>query len=205
MAGMDHGGAAPAFSGGAALSKGWGLIQRFSEDIDFKVTMPEAASRNCARDERRGYRDRVIGVLESSGFTLVGEPKKGDENRFFSADFRYPSVFDPAAGLRPDLRVEMTLTTPVLPPIARPIRSLIASVQGLPAKVAAFPCVDRTETAADKLSALVWRVLARRPGSEDDDPTIVRHLHDLAALKATVEASSAFCDLAARAMSGDAG
>ena len=37
MAEMDHGGAAPAFSGGTALSKGWGLIERFSEDIDFKV------------------------------------------------------------------------------------------------------------------------------------------------------------------------
>ena len=34
----------PVFSGGTSLSKGWGLIRRFSEDIDFKVAMPRAAS-----------------------------------------------------------------------------------------------------------------------------------------------------------------
>lgn len=36
---LDHTGVTPIFSGGTSLSKGWGLIKRFSEDIDFKVTM----------------------------------------------------------------------------------------------------------------------------------------------------------------------
>ena len=44
IAAVDHAGAAPAFSGGTSLSKGWGLIKRFSEDIDFKVAMPAATS-----------------------------------------------------------------------------------------------------------------------------------------------------------------
>jgi hypothetical protein len=43
LASLDHGGAAPAFSGGASLLKGWGLIRRFSEGIDFKVRMVPAA------------------------------------------------------------------------------------------------------------------------------------------------------------------
>jgi Arc/MetJ-type ribon-helix-helix transcriptional regulator len=34
------------FSGRTSLSVGWGLIKRFSEDIDFKVGMPETESRN---------------------------------------------------------------------------------------------------------------------------------------------------------------
>lgn len=35
------------FSGGTSLSKGYGLIQRFSEDVDFKVAMfSESLSRN---------------------------------------------------------------------------------------------------------------------------------------------------------------
>jgi hypothetical protein len=41
---------------------------------------------------------------------------------------------------------------------------------------------DPVETAADKLSALAWRVHARDRASPEDDPTIIRHLHDLAAL-----------------------
>ena len=45
LAAFDHSGAIPAFGGGTSLSKGWGLIKRFSEDIDFKVAMPARASR----------------------------------------------------------------------------------------------------------------------------------------------------------------
>jgi len=40
LASHDHGTAVPAFGGGTSLSKGWGLIKRFSEDIDFKVACP---------------------------------------------------------------------------------------------------------------------------------------------------------------------
>ena len=141
------------------------------------------------------------GLIEKDWYLVRAIGAKGNENRFFSADCLYPGVFDAAAGLRPFLRVEMTLSPPSLPPITRPIRSLIATVQGQPAEVAAFPCVDPAETAADKLSALVWRVLARKRGCEDDDPSIIRHLHDLAAL----EASRAFRGLAAKAMAGDVG
>jgi hypothetical protein len=36
LAAFDHAGAIPAFGGGTSLSKGWNLIKRFSEDIDFK-------------------------------------------------------------------------------------------------------------------------------------------------------------------------
>jgi hypothetical protein len=61
------------------------------------------------------------------------------------------------------------------------------------------------ETAADKLSALAWRVQARRRGSEDDDPTIVRHVHDLAALKASVATSADFAGLVSKAMADDKG
>jgi hypothetical protein len=38
------------------------------------------------------------------------------------------------------------------------------------------------ETAIDKLSALVWRVPDRVREPQDDDPDLVRHLHDLVAL-----------------------
>ena len=99
----------------------------------------------------------------------------------------------------------MTLRPPALPPILRPITSLIGMAQQKPPEVAAFLCVDPVETAADKLSALAWRVHARQRGSADDDPTIIRHLHDLAALKETIAASGDFSRLALKAMSDDTG
>jgi hypothetical protein len=205
LAALDHGGAVPAFGGGTSLSKGWQLIKRFSEDIDFKVSMPAAVSRSRAKKDRSNYRQHILAALTDAGFTLAGEPLKRDESSFFSADLLYPSLFDTGPGLRPHLRVEMSLSGAALPPIARPISSLIAMAQRHPPEVAAFLCVDPVETAADKLSALAWRVQARRRGSDGDDPTIVRHVHDLAALKSSVVASHDFARLVRNAMAEDEG
>ena len=205
FAARDHGGAIPAFGGGTSLSKAWGLIKRFSEDIDFKVTMPPGSSRNRAKRDRSVYRDQIIGALTDAGFILAGELRKRDENRFFSGDFFYSGLFDAMAGLRPHIRVEMSLMPPALPSIARPIGSLIAMAQGQSPEIAAFPCVDPVETAADKVSALAWRVHARQRGGENDDPTIIRHLHDLAALKASAAASRDFVTLVRKATAADAG
>lgn len=51
------------FAGGTGLSKAFGLIQRFSEDIDFRVvTTPDRA-----RGERRVIRNRMIEVVRGAG------------------------------------------------------------------------------------------------------------------------------------------
>ena len=205
LATLDHGGARPAFGGGTSLSKAWGLIKRFSEDIDFKVAMPSTSSRSQAKKARSAYRERVLAALTSAGFTLAGEPMRRDESRFFSADLAYPSLFESGPGLRAHIRVEMQLEDPALPSIERPIGSLISFVNRQAPEVAAFPCVDPVETAADKLSALAWRVHARNRSSEGDDPTIIRHLHDLAALESHVAAAPDFVRLARRAATDDAG
>jgi hypothetical protein len=205
LATIDHGGAIPAFGGETSLSKAWGIIKRFSEDIDFKVTMPPGASRNRAKRDRSAYRKHVLAALTGVGFTLDDEPFKRDENQFFSAALFYPGLFDTGRGLRPHIRVEMSLMAPALPTVTRPISSLIAMAQSEPPEVAAFLCVDPVETAADKLSALAWRVLARQRGSEKDDPTIIRHVHDLAALRAGAVASSEFVALVRKARADDVG
>jgi hypothetical protein len=202
---LDHGGMQPAFSGGTSLSAAWGLIKRFSEDIDFKVATPVASSTSQARAHRRRYRERVLAALNAADFEVIGKPLGGREGNFFSTDIAYHSEFPVVPGFRPHLRLEMTFEAPALPPIVRPIRSLLAIAQNNPPEVPAFPCVDPIETAADKLSALAWRVCVRQRGGERDDPTIIRHLHDLAALEHRVIAAPAFKTLVAAAMIADAG
>ena len=86
IAGVDTAGMMSAFSGGTSLSKGWELIKRFSEDIDFKVGEPAATSASRARRERIAYRERVLAALTGSGFEIIGEPYAGNASRFFSAD-----------------------------------------------------------------------------------------------------------------------
>ncbi len=205
LSSLDHTDATPVFSGGTSLSKGWGLIKRFSEDIDFKVAMPQAASGTASRNKRRAFRERVLSALTANEFELLGKPLIGNESRFFAADLAYPSHFATGEGLRPHLRVEMSFHAPALKPINRPLQSLVAQAQKEPPEVSSFPCIDPIETAGDKLSTLAWRVCARRRGSENDDPAIIRHLHDLAALEGTVARASGFAALAHKTAEDDTG
>jgi predicted nucleotidyltransferase component of viral defense system len=200
---LDQGEARPVFSGGTSLSVGWGLIQRFSEDADFKVVMPAAANPSQGRARRREFRERVLAALTAADFRLIGPVRKA--SRFFSANLAYPNGFNLAVGFRPYLQIEMTFEAPTLPTIDRPIHSLIARAQDRDPEIPAFPCVDPVETAADKLSALAWRVCARERGSPKDDPTIVRHLHDLAALESRVATAPAFTTLLLVAAAADSG
>jgi hypothetical protein len=199
LATLDHGDALPVFSGGTSLSIAWGLIKRFSEDVH------EAPTPSQARARRSAYRHKVLNALGGAGFELIGKPYSRNQSTFFSADLAYRSEFDPTPGLRPHLRIEMTFQAPALPAVERPIRSLIAQARESAAEIPAFACVDPVETAADKLSALAWRVCVRDRGSEKDDPTTIRHLHDLAALEACVTTAPAFNTLLSQAANADTG
>jgi Nucleotidyl transferase AbiEii toxin, Type IV TA system len=205
IAEVESGGMAPAFSGGTSLSKGWELIKRFSEDIDFKVREPIAASASAARRGRSNYRQHILGALTGAGFALEDTPEIRNDSRFFAANLAYGAQFGAGLGLRPHIRIEVSFRAPAVAPIARPIRSMIAAAQQEPAEVAAFPCIDIVETAADKLSALAWRVRVRKRGAPKDDPTIIRHLHDLAALETAVMSASNFRDLVHAAVAADVG
>ncbi|MFC4311670.1 nucleotidyl transferase AbiEii/AbiGii toxin family protein [Steroidobacter flavus] len=105
----------PIFSGGTSLSIGWSLIRRFSEDVDFKVAMPEKATRT----QRRTYREAVLEAMAAQDFQIIGEAQRArDASRFFNADFNYPSQFNAGPGLRPHLRLEMSFEPPVTRPRA---------------------------------------------------------------------------------------
>jgi predicted nucleotidyltransferase component of viral defense system len=50
------------FSGGTSLAKGDGLIQQFSEDIDFKVAMP---TEGLNRGDFQQYRERIVEAIHT--------------------------------------------------------------------------------------------------------------------------------------------
>ena len=104
----------------------WGLIKRFSEDVDFKVAMPAATSSSNARTQRRDYREKLLTALAAAEFTPMGAPQVVNESQFFTANFSYLSEFEAGPGQRPHLRVEVSFQTTALPAIERPIRSLLS-------------------------------------------------------------------------------
>jgi hypothetical protein len=179
------------------------MINRFSEDIDFKVGI-DAPTPSAARTRRGKFRTDVLEALETAGFVLDGEVLVGNMSRFFRASFHYGAILPPAAGIRPTLQIEMTFGGTLVAPLARPVQSLLAQAAKAPPEIASMPCVDPVETAADKISALAWRAAVRDRSSDKDDPTIVRHIHDLAALAARASESSSFAELARKVLATDA-
>lgn len=178
-------GAQPIFAGGTALSKAHRLLQRFSEDIDFRLILPPntPASKSQQRKLLSAVREHLYQLITAHFPTDAAKWKSRDENKYFAFELDYPSVVASSSPLRPHLQIEFTEATVILPPMIRSVTSFITELTGTGPEVPEVACVDPVENAADKLSALIWRVPDRVRVPEDDDPDLARHIHDLAALQ----------------------
>ena len=61
------------FSGGTSLSQGWGLIERISEDVDFRVIAPEFPSKNSKSKALSRLKAELGHALRGAGFDIDGE------------------------------------------------------------------------------------------------------------------------------------
>lgn len=205
ITGADLFGAQAIFAGGTALSKAHRLLQRFSEDIDFRLLLPAAAS--LSRSQQRKLLSDIRGRLHQLIITIFPPDavkwKSRDENKYFAFEVNYLSVIGSSFALRPHLQVEFTMADVVLPPVIRPVSSFIAELTRTGPEAPNVACIDPVENAADKLSALVWRVPDRVREPEDDDPDLVRHIHDLAELQPYAIGHANFTKLAIDTISQD--
>jgi predicted nucleotidyltransferase component of viral defense system len=192
------------FAGGTSLSKGYGLIQRFSEDLDFKVAMP---SKGLNRPAYRDYRKQIIQAILTGGedWSLAEEDIEiANGSRFFQCKIAYQHQFEQTPAIRPHVKLEVTFESPALPIEIKSLQSFVAQAQGTGIEVPEMPCISPIETAANKLSALAWRIANRDRDSLQDDPALIRHLHDLAALESIIVRSRDFAPLALICINQDA-
>ncbi len=190
------------FSGGTSLSKGYGLIKRFSEDLDFILTSPEGVSLSAG--QRRGFRKEIVSAIKNDDRFSIDEDEvlRGDSHRFFKIPIQYSKIFK-GPSLRPHLQLEMSFTDLKRPAQSQSIRSIVSEETQEEPELE-IDCVSAIETAGDKLSALTWRILVRDRADKKDDPTLIRHLHDLAALESMVtEAKSDFISSAKESLERD--
>ncbi|MCB0079972.1 MAG: nucleotidyl transferase AbiEii/AbiGii toxin family protein, partial [Caldilineaceae bacterium] len=183
--------------GGTSLSKGFGIIKRFSEDIDFKLALSEAFLDKSANQRRKllgALRDALEATWKDVGFAITLVESR-DSNGFIRIEMNYPTLIQPNDALRPHILAELSSKPPRLPVQHRPLASFVSQYAGEAPEINAIACVDPVETAADKLSGFAWRMLVRNRSGEKDDATIVRHLHDLAALEETTIQSADFPEL----------
>jgi len=173
------------FGGGTALSRAHRLIRRMSEDIDLRIVVD---SNRPGRGTLRRLRARITEALLGAGFKFDPDDpayrKTGNETRY--TIYRLP--YEPAAAgegaLRPTIQIETAVWPLYRPAVELPVISFVAEALQRPPEVATIECVSIIETAADKFVALTRRAGAELAGLvATPDPTLMRHLHDLHALR----------------------
>ncbi len=164
------------FSGGTCLSKAYGLLKRFSEDLDFRVQGTEIESRSA----RREYVAQIIDTLTKSQLFKDITVKKEDQSHRAILTLTYPHAFEQSQSLRPHIKVELIFSPVTLETQIKPVQSLADQFLHNADGVFDVICISPIETAAEKLSALLWRTLYQK---QHFDPTLLRHLYDLASLQ----------------------
>lgn len=173
------------FSGGTSLSKAHGIIQRFSEDLDFRCRYETAVSGNQQKKHRSEFRKLVVECIRNLDIVWIDEPMPDPNGISFKFNLLYDARVKQHSSLRPHLELEFSFTQTQLVPVSKTIQSFVGQYGGSEPDCRVF-CLPPLEIAADKLSALCWRVLKRDRAYEKDDPTLVRHLHDLSALDSVI-------------------
>ncbi|RUO22602.1 nucleotidyl transferase AbiEii/AbiGii toxin family protein [Aliidiomarina iranensis] len=174
------------FAGGTSLSKGYGLIQRFSEDLDFRCRYRTLSSGHQNKKARSAYRSSVLECIQTIDHIELDETKVKPASNYIKFPLSYPKQCGGHASLRRDLEIEFSFTQPQLQPQRMPIQSMVATFTGA-APETNILCLSPIETGADKFSALTWRILKRDRDHKQDDRAMVRHLHDLCALTPLLE------------------
>lgn len=172
----------PIFCGGTSLLKAYKLINRFSEDIDFRII--NRCSEQIGRSERKKYREKLLNDLDrlNDVEVLYDTLISRDNSRFFSVMLNYPKRFGEHVSIRSEVKLDGTFVqSPLLGLAPMQITPIIGDYMKTGVSCS-IRCISLRETTADKCSALVWRVLNRIRNHKEDDKTIIRHLYDLCTL-----------------------
>jgi hypothetical protein len=171
------------FGGGTALSRAHRLVKRMSEDIDLRIVGAKPPGRGALRR----LRDAITEALLSAGFKFDPEDPAYRKSRNESRYTIYRLPYEPAAAgegaLRPTIQIETAVWPLRRAAVDLPVISFVAEALQQPPEVPSMACVSILETAADKFVGLTRRAGAELVGLDEPDPTLVRHLHDLHALR----------------------
>ncbi len=173
------------FQGGTSLAKAHRIIERMSEDCDFRMRLKEPnakISKELKRKSLRGFRHTVVDALRSNGFSIDDAAiRVRNEGQFMAIRANYPSLYPTIEGIKPFLALEFFLADVKAQPQEKPVTTLIKQILGEKVEHIEFPVnsVAVIETAAEKWVGLTRRVATSRHREHYRDANLVRHLYDL--------------------------
>lgn len=182
--------------GGTSLSKGYGLISRFSEDIDIRIEPPAdppvMAGRNHDKpahvQSRRDFYDRLAQTIVIDGVTSVERDTAFDDPRQYrSAGIRltYASINGSVEGLKDGVLLEVGFDD-VAPNEPRDISSwaydfAASRVEILDNRAPGVACYHPGHTLVEKLQAISTK-FRQQQATGAFPPNFMRHYYDVYSL-----------------------
>ena len=192
------------FKGGTSLSKAYGLIDRFSEDIDLVVDRvalelvgandpalagsPRQAKERAKRIAKSAYawaeeeltptlHARLTAALPDQGWELELQPIT--EHQETSLLFRYPKLFEGGSGyLRPEIKVELVAKADPWPSKPMPIASYVhQQFPEMTGEGTVHVNTMQAERTMLEKALLLHETLITRP--DGPRPRLSRHYYDL--------------------------
>ncbi|HQR89490.1 MAG: hypothetical protein B7Y81_14660 [Caulobacter sp. 32-67-35] len=182
--------------GGTSLSKGYGLISRFSEDIDIRIAPPADPPVMTGRNHdkpahvqsRRDFYDRLAQTIVIDGITSVERDTAFDDPRQYrSAGIRltYASINGSVEGLKDGVLLEVGFDD-VAPNEPRDISSwaydfAASRVEILDNRALSVACYHPGHTLVEKLQAISTK-FRQQQETGAFPPNFMRHYYDVYSL-----------------------
>lgn len=190
----------PIFKGGTSLSKAFGLVERFSEDVDLLVPVPFDEPDGYSQNQRA---DVMKACTEAVSAALAIEGERSGGRKGVDRHWRYPYTpiaGDPAlVGVDPQVRVELTVMGGSNPHSVRSVTSMAAdraaTIDGFPAYDDLAPVEIETlaaeRTLVEKLAMLHDAAHLALEDKTDRFAGAGRHFYDVAQLLGSADVRAA--------------
>ena len=175
------------FCGGTCLAKAHRVIQRMSEDVDFKIQRKPTTddfNKSHMLKELKAFRLELQSKFSIPNL-IASEPVVRNEGKYSRVEFTFPSVFTLNDNLRPHILFEFTLSNIRCDVVTRSVMTLMEETFS---ELSLFPhsqthCVAVHETAIEKWVGLTRRIISIERGNHFDDRSLIRHVYDLNAIE----------------------
>jgi len=184
--------------GGTSLSKGFGIIQRFSEDIDIRIdpacapfavfTAPNQTRKARHIASRKQFYDWLADTIQIAGIVNIVRDPAFDDGKYRSGGIRlhYGTAFEEPTGLKEGILLEIGFDD-TLPNIPRTIsswafdRALEASVAIADNRAVEVPCYHPGYTFVEKLQTISTK-FRQHQNNRELPPNFLRHYYDISQL-----------------------
>ncbi|MCX2865174.1 nucleotidyl transferase AbiEii/AbiGii toxin family protein [Paucibacter sp. PLA-PC-4] len=187
--------------GGTSLSKGFGVIHRFSEDIDIRIEPPHGMDVKVGRNQdkpahvqsRRAYYDELAVRISIPGIDRVERDTQFDDDKMRSAGIRL--IYTPRApalsGVKDGILLELGFDD-TAPNRSVTISSwaldtaMVRGVKVIDNRATAVPCYAPTHTFVEKLQTISTKY-RRLADAQSFPANFLRHYYDVYCLLALKE------------------